>query len=338
MSALRGRSWPAIALAAAGSLAQAQPFHLPTANRALFEPDGEERFFVGTVGKPWTSGTFGCVRSDGGQMHEGLDIKCVQRDGRGEPSDEVMATADGTVAYINSRPSLSNYGNYVVLRHEVEGIEIHSVYAHLRQVREGLKAGEAVKAGEVIAIMGRSTNTREGISKERAHVHFELALLMNERFPGWYQKSFPDQRNDHGQWNGQNLFALDARLLLIESHRRGHNFSLPEFILNQTELCRVLVRETDFSWLRRYPRLMERIPVTVREEAAGYEISLNFNGVPFRLVPRASAEIKGPNRIQLLSVNEPEYNSNPCRRLVVKRGGRWELGYAGRNLVELLTF
>jgi len=43
----------------------AQPFQLPTANRALFDKGGEERFFVGTVGKPWTSGCFGCVRSEG---------------------------------------------------------------------------------------------------------------------------------------------------------------------------------------------------------------------------------------------------------------------------------
>src|ERR1039458_1750332 len=94
----------------------AQPLQLPTANRALFEPGGEEKFFVGTVGKTWTSGCFGCVRSDGWQMHEGLDIRCLQRDKRGEPADPVMASADGTVVYISTKPSLSNYGNYVVMR------------------------------------------------------------------------------------------------------------------------------------------------------------------------------------------------------------------------------
>src|SRR5262249_28140590 len=85
-----------------------QPFQLPTANRALLEKGGEERFFVGTVGKPWTTGTFGCVRSGGYQMHEGLDIRCLQRDKHGEPIDPVLATADGTVVYINDRPALSN--------------------------------------------------------------------------------------------------------------------------------------------------------------------------------------------------------------------------------------
>ena len=126
--------------------AQAQSFQFPTANHALFDKGGEERFFVGTAGKPWTTGTFGCVRTGGWQMHEGLDIRCLQRDRRGEPTDPVLATADGTVAYISTRPSLSNYGNYLVLRHQVEGLEIYSLYAHLREVRHDLKIGQAVKA------------------------------------------------------------------------------------------------------------------------------------------------------------------------------------------------
>src|SRR5580704_16356822 len=146
---------PAILVASLALLAapclQAQPFHLPTANQAIFEPGGEERYFVPTVGKTWTTGCFGCVRSDGWQLHEGIDIKCLQRDKHGEPIDPVMATADGTVVYISIRPSLSNYGNYIVLRHQVEGLEIYSLYAHLRAIRPGLKAGDAVKGGQTIA-------------------------------------------------------------------------------------------------------------------------------------------------------------------------------------------
>src|SRR6185295_19983733 len=129
-------------------------FNLPTANRALFEKGGEEKFVVGTVGKPWTSGTFGCVRSDGWQIHEGLDIRCLQRDKKGEPTDPVLATADGTVAYRSDKPSLSNYGNYILLRHQIDGLEVFSLYAHLREIRADLKSGQAVKAGETIATMG----------------------------------------------------------------------------------------------------------------------------------------------------------------------------------------
>src|SRR6185295_18700095 len=161
-----GRLFTALAAASVSASAPlvAQPFQLPTANHALFEKGGEEKFFVGTVGKTWTSGCFGCVRSDGWQMHEGLDIRCLQRDKRGEPLDPVMATADGTVAYINTKPSLSNYGNYLVLRHRIDGLETYSTYAHLREVRKDLTPGRAVKAGEAIAVMGRTSNTRQAIS------------------------------------------------------------------------------------------------------------------------------------------------------------------------------
>ena len=88
---------------------QAQPFKLPTANRAILDPDvGAERYFVGTSGKPWTSGQFGCVRSGGGQLHEGLDIRPMQRDRRGEPTDDALCALAGQVAYVNTRSGLSN--------------------------------------------------------------------------------------------------------------------------------------------------------------------------------------------------------------------------------------
>jgi murein DD-endopeptidase MepM/ murein hydrolase activator NlpD len=318
--------------------ARAEPFHLPTANHALFETGGEEKFFVGTVGKPWTSGCFGCVRSDGWQMHEGLDIRCLQRDKGGEPTDPVMATAEGTVVYINAKRSLSNYGNYVVLRHRVEGLEVYSLYAHLRAIRPGLGAGQSVKAGEAIAVMGRSSNTREGISKDRAHVHFELNLFVNDRFAGWFKKTTPRERNDHGEWNGQNLLGLDPRQILLAEREQGDTFTLLDFIRNQTWLCRVLVRKTDFPWLKRYAALVRPNPTAQKEGVAGYEVALNFNGVAFELIPRAESEIKGNGKYQLLSVNEAEVHKNPCRRLVVQKGSRWMLGNHGISLLDMLTY
>jgi len=318
--------------------ASGQSFQLPTANHALFEKGGEENFFVGTVGKPWTTGTFGCVRSDGNQFHEGLDIRCMQRDKHGEPTDPVMATADGTVAYINTRPSLSNYGNYLVLRHRIDGIEIYSLYAHLHEVRAGLRVGQSVKSGEVVAVMGRTANTHEGISKDRAHVHFELNLLVNERFASWYKKNSPGQRNDHGEWNGQNLLGLDPRLILQQQHTEGAKFNLVEFIRHQSELCRVVIRKSDFSWVKRFGALVRRNPVAEKEGTAGYELGLNFNGIPFEIIPRAGSEIKGKAKYQLLSVNEAEDRKNPCRHLVARRGAHWELTNHGEELLELLSY
>jgi len=315
---------------------QAQPFQLPTANHALFEKDAEERFFVGTVGKPWTTGTFGCVRSDGAQMHEGLDIRCLQRDKRGEPTDPVMATADGTVAYFNTHPALSNYGNYIVLHHRIDGLDVYSLYAHLREIRQDLRVGQSVKAGEVVAIMGRTANTREGISKDRAHVHFELNLFVNDRFSSWYKKAATGERNDHGDWNGQNLLGLDPRLILLEEH--DSKFSLLGFIQHQTEMCRVFVRKTNFPWLKRYAALIRPNPRTEKEGIVGYEAALNFNGVPFELIPRSPSEIKGKAKFQIVSVNEADQRKNPGRHLISKNSGRWELTRHGTELLDLLTY
>lgn len=317
---------------------QAQPFLLPTANRAILESGGEERYFVGTVGKPWMSGTFGCVRTDGWQLHEGLDIRSIARDKRGEPTDPILATADGTVAYINKRPSLSNYGNYLILRHSIEGVDVYSLYAHLSEIRAGLKHGDAVKAGETIGVMGRTSNTAQSITKDRAHVHFELDLVVNERFPEWYRKTFPGQRNDHGGWNGRNLIGLDPWKLFLEQHRLGARFSFVEFIRNQPELCRVIVRDGNFPWARRYPMFVKPNPVAQKEGVAGYEIALNYNGLPMELIPRAASEIKAKARFQILSVNAEEKQKHPCRKLVNQKGARWDLGNNGLHLLDLLTY
>ncbi len=316
----------------------AEAFLLPTANRALFETGQEERFFVGTVGKTWTSGTFGCVRSSGQQLHEGLDIKCLQRDKKGEPTDPVMAAADGTVAYINTHPGLSNYGQYLVLRHRVDGLEVYSLYAHLREIRSGLQPGKAVKAGETVAVMGHTTGTRERISKERAHVHFELNLLLNDRFAAWHRKTFPGQRNDHGNWNGQNLVGLDPLAILQQHRKEGAAFSLLNFVRHQTELCRVLVRQTQFPWVRRYPALIRRNLLVEKEGIAGYEITLNYCGIPFALVPRAPSEVKSQARFQLLSVNDAEQQQHPCRHLVAHQGKNWTLTQSGQRLLDLITY
>ena len=41
---------------------------------------------------------------------------------------------------------------------------------------------------------------------------------------------------------------------------------------------------------------------------------------------------------QLLAVNEPEYHAHPCRKLVVQRGGRWQLTDKGLRELDLLTY
>jgi hypothetical protein len=319
--------------------ANGQALRLPTSNTAIYEAGGEERYFVGTVGKNWVSGTFGCVRSNGQQLHEGIDIRCMERDRRGEPVDPVLAAAGGEVAYMNLKQGLSNYGRYLVLRHRIDGLEVYSLYAHLKEFRPGLAVGRSVQAGEVVATMGRTANTHQGIARDRAHLHFELNLFMNDRFAAWFKGANPGQRNDHGLWNGQNLTGLDPRLVLLAERQQGSSFNLLQFTRNQTELCRVYVKSTQFPWLRRYPALIRRNPVAEKEGIVGYEIALNYVGLPYELIPRASSEIKSSgSKYQLLSVNASEVSKNPARHLVARQGSHWILTNHGHKLLDLLTY
>jgi hypothetical protein len=315
--------------------ARAQMFILPTPNRALIADGGpSEKYLVGTIGKPWQSGGYGCVRSEGYKMHEGLDIRCTQRDKRGEPIDPVVASAAGTIAYINTKPGLSNYGRYIVIRHNLEGLEICTLYAHLSEVQEGLAIGQAVKQGQRIATMGRSTNTREGISKDRAHLHFEFDFTLNDRYAAWHKQYLVGQRNDHGDWNGFNLAAIDPAPILLAAAREGTNFSLLKHVQSRKEVCRVLVRDTNFSFLRRYPGLIKRRPEL--KEVRSYEISLDFNGAPIELIPWG--EPKSAAKMQLLKINEAELAEHHCCRLITTRKGQRQLGNAGEQRISLLTF
>lgn len=333
--------WQVILVAlglSSGSLLAQPAFQLPTANRAVFETGGEIRYFAPTVGNTWPSGTFGCVRTSGYQLHEGIDILHLQTDRRGEPIDPVMATADGTVAYVNRKSGLSNYGNYIVVRHSFPGLNLYSLYAHLSVIPPGMQVGTVVRAGDVIATMGRSTNTRSGIGKDRSHLHLEFDFQVHPRYADWHVRFRGSERNDHGNWNGHNLIGIDPWNLFLEQQRLGARFQLDRWIRGQTELLRVFVKSSSFPWIQANPALIRPNPRATKEGIAGYELALNYMGLPFECTPRAASEMKSLANGHVLYVNEVELQQHHCRKLVVKRGSRWELAPAGLELIQLLTF
>ena len=177
-----------------GSAGQAQPFRFPTANHALYDPGGDARFLAPTPGHTWESGSFGCVRTDrsGVRLHEGLDIRSLAPDRNGEPTDPVLASCEGTVAYINRNPGRSNYGNYVLVRHYIERLEVYTLYAHLSAIQPDLTVGSKVVAGARLATMGR---TGQPIGKDRAHVHFEIDVVLSDRFREWFKQHYPDRKS-----------------------------------------------------------------------------------------------------------------------------------------------
>ena len=249
-----------------------------------------------------------------------------------------MASADGTVAYLSTRAGLSNYGIYLVLRHQIEGLEVYTLYAHLSSVRKGLRVGDSVRAGEVVATMGRTTNTREGISKDRAHLHFEIDLVANGRYAAWHAGNLKGIRNDHGNFNGRNLLGIDPAAIFREQSRLGAGFRLVQFLQSRPVLARVAVRGGQPAWVRRYPQLLVRNPAAEREGVAGYEFALAFNGLPIRITPRSAREFTGNGKVQLLEVNPAELAQHPCGKMVFKRGQVWTLLPKAQELMDLLTY
>src|SRR5260370_42532260 len=112
---------------------------MPTDNDALFQGGGPdfyqyvERDYHGEKARPWEGGRYGFVRdpveTSAGivytRFHEGIDIRCLQRDERGEPLDEVRAIADGKVVHTHFVPGYSNYGKYIVIEHRGDGSPYH---------------------------------------------------------------------------------------------------------------------------------------------------------------------------------------------------------------------
>jgi murein DD-endopeptidase MepM/ murein hydrolase activator NlpD len=98
-----------------------------------------------------------------GHGHCGVDIG----DRVGTP---ILAVADGVVAttvrYDNDRGGL-----YVRIDHE-DGTSTH--YHHLDRIRDHLRPGSVVRAGEQVASLGRS-----GISVGPAHLHFALSFQLD---------------------------------------------------------------------------------------------------------------------------------------------------------------
>ena len=316
----------------------AQSFYLPTPNREIFKGGNEARFYAPTPGRDWISGTYGCVRSEGWQFHEGIDILRVNTDRRGEPADAIRVAADGVVSYVNNSSGKSNYGKYVVVRHRVEGISVYSLYAHLHTITKGLKRGTVMRGGQTIGLMGRTSNTRSPIARYRAHLHFEIALVLNDRFDRWYKSAYKGGVNDHGIWNGRNLLGLDPTAILRKQQIEGQRFSLLDHIRYGKEMFRVLVPKKDFFYARFYRPLVRRNPIAEREGIDGYEIVFDFAGVPCQLVPRSKTEVQFSSGPTLFSVDSVYARQRKCRKLIQQAGGKWQLTRSGRQMIDILTY
>ena len=265
---------------------------LPTQNEALFEGDGPafyqyvNRRFQGRRSRPWQAGQYGFVRNPRKttsdvvytRFHEGIDIKSLHRSEAGDALDTVRAVDEGTVAYTNRSAGRSNYGNYVVVKHEWQGSPFYSLYAHLSQIN--VRQGQPVRQGEQLGIMGY---TGRGLNRERAHLHLEIGMLVNQNFQRWFEHYYGDARNWHGLYSGLNLAGLDVAALYRAQREQGASFDIRDFVRQQEVFFSVLIPGPQ------PPDMVHRYPWLVQERAGNrapsWKIAFTQTGLPIRIMP-----------------------------------------------------
>ena len=316
---------------------------LPTSNRALLT-DRPDRFYQGlnmTVDslrpERWEGGQYGFVRDPVPtifgrrtfrRVHEGLDIRPVGRDAEGEPVDTVMAIDEGRVAYVNPSAGASSYGNYVVVEHTWSGSPVYSLYAHLAEpfVTEGAR----VQAGDALGKMGY---TGRGLGRSRAHVHLEIALMLNQYQPLWFER-YIGAADLHGRFFGTNLAGVPAADLYL-TLRENPDLTFPEFVTGLDEGYVVdLPGRQPLDLLRRYPWLGPEAARADPANVPAWRVAFTQEGLPIRVeigdeeVDRATVE--GVS----LGIWLGDRSTN---RMLVRRGFHYEPSRRGTSYFALIA-
>jgi hypothetical protein len=292
-----------------------------------------DRNFEGTTTKPWEGGSYGYVRGPqrmGAEivyttLHEGIDIAPVHRDALGNPLDDVKSCAAGTVVHVSHEAGASNYGRYVVIRHVIEGSPIYTLYAHLNTI--SAQAGQQVAQGEVIGKMGF---TGAGINRERAHLHLEIAVLLNEDFEAWYHRYFSGSPNKHGIYHGYNLVGMEPSAILLES-AKNPAFSLKEHIRNQDVAYQITIPDSpNLSIIHNYQWI---VPDGEPASPRGWTVSFTQYGVPVK----ALGAKQPPMEPRLEWVKDTPYAYHAATRgIIAGSKGSPRLTDSGHRFVELI--
>src|SRR5690625_2963923 len=304
----------------------------PTPNPAYANGEGPEAFIQPTISGRVESGLFGCIRNSGARFHEALDLKPIARDRRGEATDPVVAVMNGVVVYVNRIAGNSGYGRYVVIEHRDVSPAIVTLYAHLSKIREEVRPGGVIRAGQRIGIMGRSAGGYT-IPKERAHLHFEMGVWLSESFQEWYDWKGFGSKNTHGLFNGMNITGFDP-LDFYDRFREGNVSDFTDYFRSIPVAYVVRVKSDRIpDYLRRYPFFFRGSMPT--GGPAGWEIGFTATGIPKEWRALADEPEQRQNA-QVIWHDAELVKEYRCLRTVVIRGGNASIGGHTERSLQLM--
>lgn len=322
----------------------------PTPQQNLLNPD-EPGVLQPTGSGRLESAKFGSTRTGlrGGRLvpvfHEGVDIAATQRDRKGVATDPVYAVAAGRVAFVNTVGGKSTYGKYVVIEHPdpslghvekrdgtVVPATVYTLYAHFADVRFGIRPGHAVEPGDEIGTLGSSSSTQPPIPRERAHLHWEVGLLLNSRYEVKHraEKLSPD----FGNYHGHNLFAIDP-LGFYAAHSRDPGLTMAAHLAAVPVACEVALRGKYPDFFRRFPALWQGAP----HDGGPLFLKLSESGLPLagRNATAAETARLGNQRQAVLQVDSAVLGNNG-RRYFAQSGGTWQFTADGRAWADILLY
>ena len=325
----------ALGLLGTGQAEERIDWQFPTENRALVA-NHPEKFYQPTISRRLISGMFGFVRTAGAEparmfehFHKGIDIRPLHRDALGEPTDEVRASADGEVVRVNLDEKISDYGKQVIVRHLWGSQPVYTIYGHLASAC--VQVGQRVKAGDQVGVMGW---TGPGLTKDRAHLHLEIAFQLNEKFADWVKASKPGrfwEPNRNGEWNGLNLMGVDPAVLL-KAAQDGKPMSCGECLSSQPAgfAVRVPVPRGRIGWMQ----WVEKEGIGIGEQSWDLEMT------PWGLPLRARGRGERVEMAELGSVpGRPNEGRYYCRGLVGPDGkGGMKLSKLGEQTMGMLLY
>ena len=310
-------------------------WQLPTENDELFR-NQYSRFFQPTISRRLISGMFGFVRTSEPEparlfehFHKGIDVRALHRDPKGEPTDVVRASAEGEVVRVNLDEKISDYGKQVILRHDWGGQPVYTIYGHLASI--AVEVGQKVEAGDPLGIMGW---TGPGLSRDRAHLHFEITFQINGKFAEWVETAKPGrlwQPNRHGEWNGLNLMGVDPVPLLKAAHE-GRPMSCQECLASQASgfVVRTPIPLGQPDWLRWTRKQL------IGPGEKSWELEMTPWGLPLSV--KGSSEM-AEMPILLANPGRPNEGKYYCRTLVQSDGkGGMKLSKLGNQTLAMMMF